>query len=89
MTISTAAKAHHDQLFGGRVSTLAKTDPEFVAYFDSFAFDEIITDAADLDAAVDLHTRLLVQPAATLASGGLGEFRVLSTAALGNAGVSP
>ena len=89
MTISNAAQAHHDQLFGDRASTLARTDPEFVAYFDNFAFDEIIADAADLDAAVDLHTRLLVQLAATLAAGGLAEFRVLATAGIANAGVSP
>ena len=82
MTISDAAKAHHDQLFGDRVSTLARTDPEFIAYFDNFAFDEILADAADLDDAVDLHTRLLVQLAAVLAAGGLAEFRVLATAGL-------
>src|SRR6478672_2615780 len=89
MTISDAAKAYHDHLFGDRVSTLARTDPEFVAYFDNSAFDEIIGDAAELDATVDLHTRLLVQLAATLAAGGLAEFRVLAGAGLANAGVSP
>src|SRR6478736_9513216 len=89
MTISNAAKAHRDQLFGDRVSTLARTDPEFVAYFDNFAFDEILSDAADLDDSIDVHTRLLVQLAATLAAGGLTEFRVLATAALANAGVGP
>ena len=61
MTISNAAEAQHDQLFGNRDSTLARTDPEFVAYFDNFAFDEIHKDDEDLDATVDLHTRLLVQ----------------------------
>ena len=71
MTISNAAKAHHDQLFGERDSALARTDPEFIAYFDNFAFDEILADAADLDDSVDLHTRLLVQLAAVLAAGGL------------------
>ncbi len=89
MTISDAAKAHHDQLFGARISSLARTDPEFVDYFDNFAFDEILADAAELDAAVDLHTRLLVQLAATLAAGGLAEFQMLATAGLANAGVSP
>jgi 4-carboxymuconolactone decarboxylase len=89
MTISDAAKAHHDRLFGDRVSTLARTDPEFVGYFDNFAFDEIIADSAELDTSVDLHTRLLVQLAATLAAGGLAEFRVLADAGLANAGVSP
>src|ERR1700712_5037208 len=88
MTISATAKANHDQLFGDRISTLARTDPEFIAYFDDFAFDEILADAADLDDTVDMHTRLLVQLAATLAAGGLAEFRVLAAAGLGNAGVS-
>ena len=36
-----------------------------------------------------MHTRLLVQLAAVVAAGGLAEFRVLATAALANAGVSP
>ena len=89
MTISNAAKAHHDQLFGERDSALARSDPEFIAYFDNFAFDEILADAADLDDSVDLHTRLLVQLAATLAAGGLAEFKVLATVGLANAGVSP
>jgi 4-carboxymuconolactone decarboxylase len=89
MTISNAAKAHHDQLFGERDSALARSDPEFIAYFDNFAFDEILADAADLDDSVDLHTRLLVQLAATLAAGGLAEFKVLATAGLANAGVNP
>jgi 4-carboxymuconolactone decarboxylase len=89
MTTSDAAKAHHDQLFGERNSTLAQTDPEFIAYLDNFAFDEILTDATNLDESVDRHTRLLVQLAAVLAACGLAEFRVLATAALTNAGVSP
>ena len=89
MTISDAAKANHDELFGDRVSTLARTDPEFVAYFDNFAFDEVLADAADLDDRLDLPTRVLVQLAATLAAGGLAEFRVLAAAALTNAGISP
>ena len=89
MRISDAAKAHHDQLSGDRVSTLARTDPGFIAYFDNFAFDEILTDAKEVDDTVDLHTRLLVQLAAVLAAGGLAEFQVLATAGLANAGVSP
>ena len=64
MTINDTAKAHHDQLFGGRVSTLARTDPEFIAYFDNFAFGETVVDAADLDDSVDLRTALYVCVAA-------------------------
>src|ERR1700712_6133768 len=89
MTISATAKGHHDQLFGDRVSTLTRTDPEFIAYFDNFAFDEVVVDAADLDGGVDPHTRLLVQLAAVLAAGGLAEFKVLATAGLANAGGTP
>jgi 4-carboxymuconolactone decarboxylase len=89
MTISAAAKAHHDQLFGDRKSTLARADPEFIAYFDNFAFDEVLVDAANLDENIDLHTRLLVQLAAVLAAGGLAEFKVLATAGIANAGVTP
>jgi 4-carboxymuconolactone decarboxylase len=89
MTISDAAKANRDKLFGDRVSTLAATDPEFIAYFDNLALDEVVADAAELDEGVDLRTRLLVQLAATLAAGGLAQFRVLAAAGLANAGVSP
>ena len=89
MTTNAAAETNHDQLVGERISTLARTDPEFIAYFDNFAFGETVVDAAALDDSVDLHTRLLVQLAATLAVGGLTEFEVLATAGLANAGVTP
>jgi 4-carboxymuconolactone decarboxylase len=71
MAISAAAKSHHDQLFGDRVSTLAQSDPELIGYFGNFAFDEVHADAARLDETLDLHTRLMVQLAAILAAGGL------------------
>jgi 4-carboxymuconolactone decarboxylase len=89
MTISSMAKANHDQLFGDRASTLAQTDPEFIEYFDNFAFDEILADAAALDDTLDLRRRLLVQLASILACGGLAEFRVMAAAAVTNGGVSP
>lgn len=60
---------------GPRVSSLAQTDPEFIAYFDDFAFGD----------SVELRTRLLVQLAAVLAAGGSAEFHVLATAALADA----
>ena len=89
MAISAAAKSNHDQLFGDRVSTLAQPDPELIEYFDNFAFDEVSADAARLDETLDLHTRLMVQLAAILATGGLAEFRVVAAAAVANGGVSP
>ncbi|SDP27680.1 4-carboxymuconolactone decarboxylase [Nakamurella panacisegetis] len=89
MTINDTAKAYHDQLFGDLVSTLARTDPELIGYFDNFAFAEVLADAAELDDSIDLHTRLLVQLAAVLAAGGLAEFKVLAAAGQANAGVTP
>jgi 4-carboxymuconolactone decarboxylase len=44
MAISAAAKNHYDQLFGDRVSTLARSDPELIEYFDNFAFGEVYAD---------------------------------------------
>jgi 4-carboxymuconolactone decarboxylase len=93
MAISAAAKSHHDQLFGDRVSALAQSDPELIEYFDNFAFEEVPADAARLDETLDLHIRLMVQLAAILAAilaaGGLAEFRVVAAAAVANGGVSP
>ena len=89
MAISAAAKSHHDQLFGDRVSALAQSDPELIEYFGNFAFDKVHADAARLDETLDLHTRLMVQLAAILAAGGLAEFRVVGAAAVANGGVSP
>ncbi len=89
MPPNETARANHDALFGERISTLATTDPELIEYFDNFAFDEILADAARLDAGIDVHRRILVQLAAVLAAGGLAEFRVLATAGLSRAGVTP
>ena len=37
MALSDAARRDHDQLFGDRISTLARADPELIAHFDNFA----------------------------------------------------
>jgi hypothetical protein len=37
MTISEAARRNHDELFPGRVSRLAQTDPELIERFDNVA----------------------------------------------------
>lgn len=82
---TNAATTHHDQLAGNRASTLAQTDPEFTAYFENFASDEVLADSANLDAALGLPTRLMVQLAAILAAGGVAEFRGMAGAALATA----
>ncbi len=83
MTANETAQRNHDQLFPGRTSTLAETDPELVEYFDNFAFDEVLSHGG-----LDARTRLMVQLAAMIACQALAEYRVLLGAAL-TVGVSP
>jgi 4-carboxymuconolactone decarboxylase len=83
MAISEAAERNHEQLFPGWVSTLKQTDPEFIEYFDNFAFDEVLAHG-DLD----LHTRLIVQLAALIGAQAASEYRVMLGAALTN-GLTP
>jgi 4-carboxymuconolactone decarboxylase len=42
MPTNKAAQRNHVELFPGRVSMLAQTDPELIEYFDNFAFDELL-----------------------------------------------
>jgi 4-carboxymuconolactone decarboxylase len=83
MTISETAKRNHDELFAENVSTLVATDPEFIAVFDNFAFDEVLRDTT-----LDVRTRLMVQLASMIAGQALGEYRAMLGAALA-AGVTP
>src|SRR6195952_2517597 len=83
MPPTEAAQQDHDQLFPDHVSTLAGTDPELVEYFDSFAFDDV-----QRDAPLDVRTRLIVTLGALVATGSLGEYRMLVGAALA-VGVTP
>lgn len=83
MAISEAARRHHDELFPDRESTLARTDPELVEYFDNFAFDEVLDHGG-----LDTRTRLIVQLAALIGGRALGEYRVMVGAAL-TVGVTP
>jgi 4-carboxymuconolactone decarboxylase len=78
-----AARRHHDQLFPDRVSTLARTDPELIEYFDNFALAEV---PAHDD--LDIRVRLMTQLAAMIASQALGEYRIMLGAAL-TVGVTP
>ena len=83
MAISDAARRNHDELFPGHESTLAKTDPELIEYFDNFAFDEVLQHG-DLDT----RTRLMVQLAGIIACQAVSEYRVMLGAAL-TVGVTP
>ncbi|MCX4831425.1 carboxymuconolactone decarboxylase family protein [Streptomyces sp. NBC_01016] len=79
-----AARSAHERLFPGHVSTLAVTDPELIAYFDNFAFDEVLRHTPDLPE----RTRLAMQLAAMIAVGAVPEYRVMLGAAL-TVGVTP
>ncbi len=83
MSISEAAQRNHEKLFPGHRSTLKITDPEFIEFFDNFAFDQVLVHG-DLDD----RTRLMTILAALIASQALGEFRVMVRGAF-NVGVSP
>ena len=83
MAITDAARKNHDELFPGHVSTLARTDPEFIEYFDNFAFDEVLRHGE-----LDTRTRLMVQLASMIASQAVTEYRVMLGAAL-TVGVTP
>jgi 4-carboxymuconolactone decarboxylase len=83
MSISSAARAYHDELFPGHVSTLAVTDPEFVEVFDNFAFDEVVAHGV-----LDTRQRMQVVLAALIALGATREYVVMLGAAL-EVGVTP
>jgi 4-carboxymuconolactone decarboxylase len=81
--MSDTARKNHDELFPGRVSTLATTDPDLIETFDTFAFDEILQHGS-----LDTRTRLMVQLASMIASQAISEYRVMLGAAL-TVGVTP
>ena len=83
MAISEKAQQNHDELFPGHVSSLKDSDPELIAYFDNFAFDEVLRHGN-----LDTRTRLMVQLASMIACQALREYRVMLGAAL-TVGVTP
>jgi 4-carboxymuconolactone decarboxylase len=83
MAPNPQAQQNHDALFPGRVSTLAVTDPEFIDYFDNFAFDEVLRHGG-----LDPRIRLMVQLAAIIAAAAVNEYRAMLGAAL-TIGVTP
>ena len=83
MAITEKAKAYHEKMFPGYVSSFLETDPEFIERFDNFAFDEVVNQDDLPD-----QTRWLAILAALLGCQGSDEFRALLPAAM-NFGVSP
>lgn len=83
LSITPTAAANHDELFPNHVSTLQRTDPDFIELFDNWAFDEVVRQSK-----LDTSTRLLVILAATIGAHALSEYRAMIGAAL-NVGLSP
>jgi len=77
------AVKNHAELFPQHESKLQKTDPEFIALFDNWAFDEVIGQSK-----LDPKTRVMMILASTIASSALGEYTVMVGAAL-NVGLTP
>ena len=81
--ITENAVRNHEELFPNLESQLQKTDPEFIALFDNWAFDEVIRQSQ-----LDTKTRVMMILASTVASQALGEYKVMVGAAL-NVGLTP
>ena len=83
MAISEKAAQYHEKMFPGRKSDFLRTDPEFIEFFDNFAFDEVVNhdDLPD-------KTRFIAILATLVGCQGIDEFKVMVPAAL-NFGVTP
>jgi len=77
------AVRNHEELFPNYESKLQTTDPEFIALFDNWAFDEVIRQSR-----LDTKTRVMMILASTIALQALGEYKVMVGAAL-NVGLTP
>ena len=83
MAITEKAKVYHEKMFPGYVSKFLETDPEFIARFDNFAFDEVVNEVR-----LDDRTAMMSHLAYLLGCQGIDEFRCMVPAAL-NFGVTP
>jgi 4-carboxymuconolactone decarboxylase len=83
MGMTDRAAKNHDKLLPNYKSVLKGTDPEFIEFFDNFAFDEVLSYGN-----LDDRTRLMAILATLIASQCLSEFKVMVGGAL-NLGVTP
>lgn len=83
MKINDKAQQYHDRMFPNYESIFLTTDPEFIVFFDNFAFDEVVNQN-DLDD----KTRFIVILASLIGVQGFDEFKAMLSPAL-NFGVTP
>ena len=81
--LTAAAHRNHEAMFPNYKSVLKETDPELIAIFDNWAFDDVLELSQ-----IDEQTRIMVIVASTIGSGALSEYKIMIGAAL-NAGVTP
>ena len=83
MELTENSKRYHEKMFPNSESELSKSDPEFIAIFDNFAFDEVVNQDN-----LDDKTRFMAILATLIGCQGIEEYRVMLGAAL-NFGVTP
>ena len=83
MSISEKALKNHEELWPDYKSKAMQTDPEFIEFFDNFAFDEVISYGN-----LDTKTRVMMILGSTIACQAHGEYKMMTNAAL-NVGVTP
>ena len=72
MSVADNAKAYHEKKISGHVPELLQTDPEFVEFFDNFAFDEVLNHDK-----LDDKTRFHAVLATLIGCQGIEEFRLM------------
>ena len=85
MAITEYAKEYHERMFPGYVSDFLRTDPEFIEWFDNFAFDEVVNQEGQ---ELDDKTRFMTILATLLGCQGIDEYEKILPAAL-RFGVTP
>lgn len=83
MAMTDKAKEYHEKMLPGYESKLLKTDPEFIEFFDNFAFDEVINQVY-----LDDHTRHIAILAMLIGCQGIDEFKAMLNV-VGNFNVTP
>lgn len=81
--ITETAQKNHDELWPNYISKTQKTDPEWIAILDNFAFDEVINHDT-----MDTKTRVFLILASSIASQALSVYKMYVGAAL-NIGITP
>lgn len=80
--ITKTAQKNHDELWPNSISKTQKTDPELIAVFDNFAFDEVINHDS-----MDTKTRVLLILASSIAGQALSVYKIYVDAAF-NIGIT-